>query len=181
MTKEEVVDILIDLKDTVKEFNAVKFESTDNKKKLHEKISNLYGSIQEYYLDASGFKNIEVPIARSQLKSNYNNYFEAGYLSGRTFHSHQGYAELLSVIGIIQNKKNVKIRKTSNKGLTKSETIGIIAIILTFLGGSFTLGKYIGESRYDQKKINLLEENKILKKDTMIIRKSLLEAQESLK
>ena len=65
--------------------------------------------------------------------------------------------------------------------MTKSETIGIIAIILTFLGGSFTLGKYIGESRYDQKKINLLEENKILKKDTMILRKSLLEAQESLK
>lgn len=45
----------------------------------------------------------------------------------------------------------------------------LISVILTLLGGAFFLGKYFGENRFDQQKINLLFENKdlIQKKDSL--------------
>jgi hypothetical protein len=180
MTKKEIIDILINLKKTVNDYNTIKFESTDKQKELHAKISELYGSIQEYYIDATGVKNIEVPIVGSQLKSKFNNYFEAGYLSGRTFHSHQGFTELISVIGILRSKKNISIRKKKNRASTRNEIIGIATIILGLIGGSFLFGKYIGENRFDQKKIDLTDENKILKQDTLTLRKALIAATDSI-
>ncbi|WP_339754585.1 hypothetical protein [Algoriphagus aquimarinus] len=180
MTKKEILNVLIDLKRTVNKFNKIKFESSDKQKQLHEKISELYGSIQEYYLDATGIKSIEVPVAGSQLISKYNNYFEAGYLSGRTFHSHQGYTELVSVIGIISRKKNISINKTSNKVFSRSEIIGTLTILIALIGGSFVFGKYIGENRFDQKKIDLTEENKILIEDNFNLKESLNLAQDSI-
>jgi hypothetical protein len=180
MTKEEIIDVLIELKKAVNDYNTIKFESTDKQKELHAKISELYASIQEYYLDATGVKDIEVPVAGSQLKSRYNNYFEAGYLSGRTFHSHQGYTELISVIGIISSKKKISNRRTMNKAFTRSEIIGIVTILLALIGGSFLFGKNFGENRFDQKKIDLTEENKILKQDTLTLRKSLIVATDSI-
>lgn len=180
MTKKEILNVLIDLKRTVNKFNKIKFESSDKQKQLHEKISELYGSIQEYYLDATGIKSIEVPVAGSQLISKYNNYFEAGYLSGRTFHSHQGYTELVSVIGIISRKKNISINKTSNKVFTRSEIFGALTILIALISGSFVFGKYIGENRFDQKKIDLTEVNKILIEDNFNLKESLNLAQDSI-
>ncbi|NPV51655.1 MAG: hypothetical protein HPY60_10750 [Candidatus Methanofastidiosum sp.] len=180
MTKKEIIDILNELKIIVNEYNAIKFESTDKQKELHTKISELYGRVQEYYVDATGIKNIEVPVAGSKLKSKYNNYFEAGYLSGRTFHSNQGYTELISVIGIIKSKKNISNKKIRNSAFTRNEIIGIVTILLVIVGGSFLFGKYIGENRFDQKKIDLTDENKILKQDNESLMKSLNNAMDSI-
>jgi hypothetical protein len=42
----------------------------------------------------------------------------------------------------------------------------LVSIILTILGGAFFLGKYFGENRFDQQKIDLLFENKDLANKT---------------
>jgi predicted nucleotide-binding protein len=41
------------------------------------------------------------------MKSKYPNYFEAGFLSGRTFHTHEGKTELLKVIGRVKTLLSV--------------------------------------------------------------------------
>lgn len=180
MKKKEIIKRLLDLKKIVNEYKEIKYENTDKQKELHAKISELYGSIQEYYLGATGIRNIDVPIAGSRLTSKFNNYFEAGFLSGRTYHSHQGYTELISVIGIINSKKNISNTKTVNRAFTRNEIIGIVAVLISLIGGSFFFGKYIGENRFDQKKIDLTEENKILKQDTLTLRKLLIVATDSI-
>jgi len=182
MKRLEIIRILGELIKHVEEFDKIKYESTDRQRELHNKISELYGSIQEYYIEATGEINIEVPIAGSQLKSTYKNYFEAGYLSGRTFHAHQGYMELLKVFGAIKSNKNFT-KENGNKmikSFSKTEIIGILSVILVLIGGAFWFGKFIGENRFDQKKIDLTEENKLLKADTLALRKTLASTKDSI-
>jgi len=38
MTKKEIIDILIELKNTVNQYNTIQYESTDQQKDLQEKI-----------------------------------------------------------------------------------------------------------------------------------------------
>ena len=65
----------------------------------------LYGQVETAYVKIIPNKKIEVPVARGGgMKNIYPNFFEAGYLSGRSFHSHQGYQELLKVIGVVREK-----------------------------------------------------------------------------
>jgi hypothetical protein len=180
MTKKEILKKLTELKNTVVEFNTIKYESTERKKILHEKISELYGMVQKHYLIETGEKNIEVPVAGSQLISKFNNYFEAGYLSGRTIHSHQGYMELLSVIGKISSEKNINSTSRKNNIFTKNEIIGFTTILFGLIGGSFLFGKYYGENRFDQIKIDLSDENKLLKQDTTVLKKLLINANDSI-
>jgi len=70
--------------------------------KLHQEICEVYGEVADAFVEVVGKQKIEVR-GRGGI-SRYPNYFEAGYLSGRTFHAHQGYTELLKVIGIIKTR-----------------------------------------------------------------------------
>jgi hypothetical protein len=71
-------------------------------KEDREKLYMLYGAIEEVINRFGGVSKIEVPSHGSGKPSIYNNFVEAGYLSGRTFHTHQGYTQLLKVIGKIK-------------------------------------------------------------------------------
>lgn len=180
MTQKEILEILKELKTTIEEYNPIRYESSARKKELYEKISELYGSVQTSYIKITGNKNIEVPGAGSQIKSTYNNYFEAGYLSGRTFHSHQGFTELLNVIGQIKNNKDILKDQIKGKPFTRNEWIAIIPIILVLLGGSFLFGKYIGENRFDNEKIILFDNNKELRIENNSLKDSLKTNSDSL-
>lgn len=180
MTKGKIIKTLTELKETVEEFNKIKYQSSDRQKELHRKISELYGSIQDYYTEITGDKNIEVPVAGSQLKSKYKNYLEAGYLSGRSFHSHQGYLELISVQAKIKTKLPLNNKNNTVERWTKNTLIGALALLLTLLSGSFFLGKYFGENRFDKMMIDLNDENKILKTETLQLSIKLKNAKDSL-
>lgn len=99
------------LKELVDQRNSINPESSDEVRKLHQEICETYGEVADAFDDVVGRQNIEVPIAGSRgPSSKYPNYFEAGFLSGRTFHTHQGRAELLRVIGTIKTRSSVATR-----------------------------------------------------------------------
>lgn len=181
MTKKEVLIVLNNLKAAVEEFNTIKFESTPRHKELQERIFSLYGSVKKYYTEASGTVIIEVPVVGSNLYSIYNNYFEAGYLSGRTFYSHQGYAELLTVLAEINND-DVKNESLRGSILYKKPNWAVVMpLFLSVIAGSFFLGKYFGENRFDIEKIQMNKEIDLLKQDTIILKHSLTNVKDSLK
>lgn len=97
---EKVLAALDELKRLVDE-DPIKFESTEKSKTLSEAIARKYGSVQNVYRRFTG--NMEVQVENYGSLNSYWNYFEAGYLSGRTFHAHQGRQELLTVIGQVEN------------------------------------------------------------------------------
>ena len=66
----------------------------------NEQLYMLYGAIEEVINRFGGVSKVEVPQGRGIVI--YNNFVEAGYLSGRTMHTHQGYTQLLKVIGKIK-------------------------------------------------------------------------------
>jgi len=68
--------------------------------RLHQEICEAYGQVADVFEEVLGKQRIEVPHAgRSGPASVYPNLFEAGFLSGRSIHTHQGKTELLKVIG----------------------------------------------------------------------------------
>ena len=66
----------------------------------NEQLYMLYGAIEEVINRFGGVRKVEVPLGRGIVI--YNNFVEAGYLSGRTIHTHQGYTQLLKVIGKVK-------------------------------------------------------------------------------
>jgi len=66
----------------------------------NEQLYMLYGAIEEVINRFGGVSKVEVPQCRGIVI--YPNFVEAGYLSGRTMHTHQGYTQLLKVIGKIK-------------------------------------------------------------------------------
>jgi len=71
-------------------------------KDTHDQICTLYGSIEEVINRFGGVDKIEVPVHGDAKPVVYPNLVAAAYLSGRTFHVHQGYTQLLKVIGKVK-------------------------------------------------------------------------------
>lgn len=90
------------LRDLLEQYDEVKYESTDESKALNEEIGEVYGEVADVFDEVVGRQGIAVPL-RGSVSTTYPNYFEAGYLSGRTFHAHQGRAELNKVIGAVKS------------------------------------------------------------------------------
>jgi len=61
-------------------------------------LSLQYGGVEDVYQRLAGISKVEVSRVRGE-KATYANYFEAGYLSGYTTYRHEGYMELLKIIG----------------------------------------------------------------------------------
>lgn len=102
-----VLERLEHLRGLLDSYNPVKYTSSDEARDLRRQIPEVYGEVEEVYRNLTGDMRIEVKDGSN--KDIYCNYFEAGYLSGRTFHSAQGYSELAKVIGRVKSK----IGKTS--------------------------------------------------------------------
>jgi len=71
--------------------------------KDYEQLCILYGEAEETIRRFSVDSKVEVPQHHGGLKpAVYPNFIEAGYLSGRTIHVHQGYTQLLKIIGRVR-------------------------------------------------------------------------------
>src|SRR5690349_4999819 len=88
------------LKDLLDRYNPIKYQSTEESRALAQEIPQAYGAVEETYKRFAGSSPVEV--VDGHHKNVFANYFEAGYLSGRSFHVHEGYQELQRVIGRVK-------------------------------------------------------------------------------
>jgi uncharacterized protein (TIGR02391 family) len=88
------------LKDVLDRYKPIKYSSTDESRALSQEIPQVYGLVEEVYKRFAGSQRVEV--VDGKHKNVFSNYFEAGYLSGRTIHATEGYKELLKVIGRVR-------------------------------------------------------------------------------
>jgi hypothetical protein len=122
METEQILTTLRQLKDTIDKYRAIRNTSSPESGTLYISIPEIYGKVAYYYQKVTGDLKIQVPVAgvSHKLNDSYPNFFEAGYLSGRTFHQHQGYVELQKVIGIIES---VGIKEEKDEPINKISSI----------------------------------------------------------
>ena len=119
MACENTIAKLELLKELIDQYDPIKYSSSDESKKLYENICLAYGEIADIYQKIAGPQKVEVPVSGGR-RSYYANYFEAGYLSGRTFYSHQGKSELLMVIGKVKSGLSVPTDKSISLPLSNN-------------------------------------------------------------
>jgi uncharacterized protein (TIGR02391 family) len=88
------------LKQLVEEFGPIRFQSTERSRELARQIPEAYGAVEDVYRHYTG--DHEVIVEDRRHKKVFRNFFEAGWLSARTFHSSEGYRELEKVIGRVR-------------------------------------------------------------------------------
>lgn len=94
MDSKEILEILEELRVLI------------NNKESQELIAEKFGLIQDVYRQIIPKLSVKVEVGGTGGRMNdvYPNFFEAGYLSGRTFHRHQGKMELSKVIGVVKGR-----------------------------------------------------------------------------
>lgn len=92
----------------------------------HDNLASLYGEVEDVIHKIEGKSKIEVEIHGRTKPIIYSNFIEAGYLSGRTFHTHQGRNQLLKVIGkvkrLIENPETSQSLKNELKNSEEKAT-----------------------------------------------------------
>jgi hypothetical protein len=84
-------------------YDPIKYESTEEVKRLQQELVEAYGSVEEVIEKFVGRNSIKVPIHGEVEPTVYPNLIEAGCLSGRTIHAYQGRMQLLKVIGKLKS------------------------------------------------------------------------------
>lgn len=77
-------------------------QSGDEVRQLAQRVSEAYGEVEDIVEKIVGRSEIKVEIRGSTPPTIYPNLIEAGFLSGRTIHTHEGYNQLLKVIGRVR-------------------------------------------------------------------------------
>lgn len=88
------------LKTLVDEYVPLRYESSERGRELARAIPLAYGAVEEVYRHYAGDQKVIVDEGRH--KNTFRNYFESGFLSGRTFHTHEGMRELERVVGRVR-------------------------------------------------------------------------------
>ena len=88
------------LKQLVEEYGPVRFQATERSRELTMQIPEAYGAVEDVYRHYAGDR--EVIVEDRRHKKAFRNFFEAGWLSARTFHSSEGYRALEKVIGRVR-------------------------------------------------------------------------------
>jgi hypothetical protein len=83
-----------------------------NSRELYNQIYETYGEVEELYKKFTTGRRVEIRDVNSVKE--FDTFFEAGYLSGRTFHRTEGYTELSKVIGAVR-------RHASERGTARDE------------------------------------------------------------
>ena len=65
------------------------YRSSDETKELHGQICQIYGEVSDVFDEAVGRQTVSVE-NDGPGASTYPNFFEAGFLSGRSIYTHQG-------------------------------------------------------------------------------------------
>jgi REase_DpnII-MboI len=76
--------------------------SSASSKQDHDELCVRYGEAEEIIEQFGGVSRVEVPMFGSTKPSVYPNFIEEGYLSGRTIHQHEGYTQLLKIMGKVR-------------------------------------------------------------------------------
>ncbi len=84
----------------VSEYSAIRYESTERAQELARQVPEAYGAVEDVYRHFAGNNRVVVQDGRHQ--NIFPNYFEAGWLSGRTFHATEGKRELEKVVGRVR-------------------------------------------------------------------------------
>jgi uncharacterized protein (TIGR02391 family) len=84
----------------IEEYVPIMHQSTDRKQELARQIPEAYGAVEDVYRQYVGDQKASV--RNGTHISTFRSYFEAGFLSGSSLHSHQGARELEKVIGRIR-------------------------------------------------------------------------------
>ena len=92
------------LHDLVERYMPLMYQGGDETNRLHREICEVYGEVADVFEETLGRRRIDVPDSRGAGSSAYPNFFEAGFLSSRTIHTHQGATELLKVIGLVRTR-----------------------------------------------------------------------------
>jgi len=88
------------LRALVDELAPVRYQSSDRVRELAQQIPEAYGAVEDVYRHYAGDQNVTVEDSRH--KKVFRNFFEAGWLSTRTLHAHDGQQELVKVIGRVR-------------------------------------------------------------------------------
>ena len=91
----------------VEQYVPLMYGSSEEGRRLHKEICEVYGEVEDVYGEIVGRQRIDVPNGGGPGSSMYPNFFEAGFLSGRSIHTHQGRTELLKVIGQVRRRSTV--------------------------------------------------------------------------
>lgn len=100
MDYEQKLVRLEKLKNLAESYVPIMYNSSVKTAQIHREICETYGEVADVFEEVIGKERVEVPVRGG--KSYFPNYFEAGFLSGRTIHAHQGMMELLKVIGKVK-------------------------------------------------------------------------------
>jgi hypothetical protein len=89
-------------RDLLEQYDPVKYISEPDAKRMKNELVEAYGAVEEVIERFAGRTEVHVPTFGNVEPTVYPNLIEAGYLSGRTFHAHQGFNQLLKVIGKVK-------------------------------------------------------------------------------
>ena len=104
MNLRNALERLEKLRDLIDEYNSKRGVSGPDVKALHSQILETYGEVEDLVEQFAGRHNVQV--SSHGKVSNYPNYIEAGYLSGSTIYVHEGYTELVKLIGKVRQRIN---------------------------------------------------------------------------
>jgi predicted nucleotide-binding protein len=93
-------------------------ENAKERQVLFTELCDVYGQVADVYADVVGTKSVEVPLSGGRGVSHYPNFFEAGFLSGRTFHTYQGRSELMTVIGKLRARLQTQSSNQSSASVS---------------------------------------------------------------
>lgn len=97
------------------------------REELEREIYNKYGEIEDIIEQFEGRSEIKVPVHGKREPLTYPNYIEAGYLSGMSMHQHQGYAQLLKLIGKVK-----RISENPNVVRDEQSLSGVLRVLNRF-------------------------------------------------
>jgi hypothetical protein len=116
MNPTDALAKLLELKALVDQLRSNELKDSTERRRVRDAMVQTYGEVAPVFEEVVGKLSIRVPPGPSG-GSLFPNYFEAGYLSGRTFHVAQADKELLKVIGAVKARASTAGPETTERSI----------------------------------------------------------------
>ena len=124
MNYEDALKRLERLRELIDKYMPLQNQSAPDVQDLLRQIYEAYGEVEEIIERIEGRGSVTVPPLRGGMQpATYSNFIEAGFLSGFNAHAHQGYAQLLKIIG--------KVRRIAADPALIHDEVSIAALVRT--------------------------------------------------
>lgn len=127
MDYKDALRRLEELQALIEEYRGRMYKSGENTQDLSRRICEKYGEVEDVIDRLAGRSEIAVPIHGGAKPVIYPNFIEAGYLSGRTIHSHEGYTQLWKIIGKVRRLAQDPINPRDEQSLS-----GVVRVLKRF-------------------------------------------------